>query len=580
MEILTTESKGTRRTPRLFLQPLTVAVVCVVFISLVLIMGWMDLRSLDKTLVGYMENRGLAIIKNVNQVAESHFQRLLRGQQTGLYEGRGSPFADDGFSLQESLVVNLAELARQIDFEWQTRSLSIEQLRFLASEEAIWMLAFLDDRGIISFKSRSVPKDILGLAGPVIEGHEEIKINIFNRSAGHKWAGFIALRRESGRGTIILALDDEGLRYRGLKVSVQRAIEEVGQDPDMAYFMVTDGVGRILGQAGDLVDEYKKKIPKEVALKETKGVTSKIIVLGGRHLLDIASSIRLGAGVFGTVRLSLARDKAEQIIEKERVRLFISTVFLVVIGFLSMWFLYRNQTRHLANMREIERKLHQAERLSALGRLAAGVAHEIRNPLNAISMASQRLKRGNLDQLTRVMRDEIRRLNHIIEEFLTFSRGRKLAFRSHDLIELLKKMVLLISEEAEPKGVTIKTEWRDSPLMISMDIDKLKQAFFNIIKNGMESISSDGSVSIVVEPKDKQWVSVKISDTGAGLTFEEIEQIFDPDYTTKEKGLGLGLPLAHEIIRGHGGEIQVQSQPRSGTTVEIVLPRNNKAHSR
>ena len=120
----------------------------------------------------------------------------------------------------------------------------------------------------------------------------------------------------------------------------------------------------------------------------------------------------------------------------------------------------------------------------------------------------------------------------------------------------------------------VLTRLGDSPFMISMDLDKLKQALINVVKNAMESISDEGLVTVSVEPEGKRWVSVRVSDTGSGLNPDEIEHIFDLDYTTKEKGLGLGLPLAHEIIRGHGGEIQVQSQKGSGTTFEILLPMN------
>jgi len=142
------------------------------------------------------------------------------------------------------------------------------------------------------------------------------------------------------------------------------------------------------------------------------------------------------------------------------------------------------------------------------------------------------------------------------------------------MIELIRQIVLLISEEAESKGVKILTSLGNSPFMVSMDFDRLKQALFNVIKNAMESISDEGLVTISVEVEGKRWVNVRVSDTGNGLNPDETGRIFDPDYTTKEKGLGLGLPLAHEIVRSHGGDIQVKSQKGSGTTFEILLPIN------
>jgi signal transduction histidine kinase len=106
-----------------------------------------------------------------------------------------------------------------------------------------------------------------------------------------------------------------------------------------------------------------------------------------------------------------------------------------------------------------------------------------------------------------------------------------------------------------------------------MDVDKLQQAFLNIIKNAMESINGSGKISVFLEAAGSDGVSVRITDTGGGLTPEEMDRIFSPEYTTKEKGLGLGLPIAHEIVRSHGGDIRVQSQVGVGTTFDIRLPR-------
>jgi signal transduction histidine kinase len=560
---------------RPFLQPLAIALVCIVFIVLVLIMGWMDLRNLDKTLSGYMEIKGLGIVKNAQHVAEDYFQQLTHKQQTE-FDAMTSDPPQDAFSLRESLIMELVALIQEIDLDLEANRINYEQLGSLCNKENLWLIAFLDAGGHAIFRNRPVPEDLLSMAGPVIRGYQEVRVNIFNRSEGKEGLGFIALRRKSGTGTILLALDDEGFQYWSVKISIQKAIEEMIQDPDTTYFVVTDERNNILGQVGKPLKDQKES-PQTAALSEGTGsVKSKKIMLGGKNLLEIAAPIRLGNGVAGMARLSLTIDSVDKILKKESGRIFVSTAFLVVIAILSMWFLYRNQKRHLNKMQEMERQLHQAERLSAMGRLAAGVAHEIRNPLNAISMASQRLERDNIDRLTAVIRGEIRRLNRIIEDFISFAKTRKMEFSHHDIMDLLQELVLLTEEELESEGVMIKILRNDSPLMISMDFDKLKQAIFNILRNAMESISNGGSIELSAEPKGKNWISIKISDTGSGLTPEEIEKIFNPDYTTKDKGLGLGLTLAHEIIKGHGGDIQVRSQPGQGTTFEILLPKDTK----
>ncbi|MCK4818043.1 hypothetical protein KA005_19895, partial [bacterium] len=385
--------------------------------------------------------------------------------------------------------IDLIELAREIDIEWQRGHLTKNQLGSYAVKESLWLVALLNSQGDIIFNNRSIPNDLLSLARPVIQGYEGIKIHIFDRLWSSLEIGFIALRRKSGEGTIILALDNGGIRYWGLKASIQRAIAEVGQAPGAVYFIVMDQQLKVLGQAGEPPEMDKVEDSTKNILKQGTGISSRKIVVGGQNLLEIQTPIHFMGGFEGIARLGLTRDTPDQILQKSRVRVFISIAFMVVIAFLSMWFLYKNQNRHLAKMLEMENRLYKAERLSALGRLAAGVAHEIRNPLNAISIASQRLQKGNLHQLTEVIRNEINRVNHIIEEFLSFSKNRKLEFHRRDLTDLLDQIVLLIREEAESEGVTIQTFWKDSRFIISMDFDKLKQALFNIIKNAMESIS-------------------------------------------------------------------------------------------
>ena len=539
-------------------------------------MGLMELKSLDNILVAYMENRGLDIARNVQQVAEHNFQGYVKSAQTGFDVETATPFIEETFPLQELLIIDLIEMAREIDISGQSGRLTKKQLDSYADRESLWLVALLGSRGKIIFQNRPIPNRLLRLVRPVVRGHKEIKIHILNSLWNSEEIGFIALRRKSKEGTIILALNKEGFRYWGLRTSIQMAIDEVGRAPGAAYFIVMDQQLRVLGQAGDPPKIDKEEVLMKNILKYGAGVTSRKITFSGQDLLEIQTPILFMGGFKGIVRLGLTRDRAEQILKKSGVRIFISILFMVVIAFLSMWFLYKNQNRHLAKMREMESRLYKAERLSALGRLAAGVAHEIRNPLNAISMASQRLKEGNLDRLIRVIRDEIKRLNHIIEEFLSFSKNRKLEFHSRDLTDLLDQIVLLIRDEAEYEGITIQTIWKDSHITISMDFDKLKQALFNIIKNAMESIADKGTITLQAEQKGEEWISVKISDTGEGLSSEEIEHIFDLDYTTKEKGLGLGLPIANEIIRGHSGKVQIISKPGEGTTFEILFPINKE----
>ena len=293
----------------------------------------------------------------------------------------------------------------------------------------------------------------------------------------------------------------------------------------------------------------------------------------GQGLLMMVERITLRDQRPLTAYLQLNTENLDRMIGKERRWGLLSLGFMVFLVVLSMWFLYRNQNRHIARVRRyMEQRLQQAERLSAMGRLASGVAHEIRNPLNAISMACQRLKEENLQQLSGVIRNEIGRLNMIVEEFLGLSKERRLKLEKTDLADLVQQVGLLMEEEARARGIEIRTIGIETALMMWLDGNRIKQALINMVKNAMDAIIESGTVTIGIRRKGKDMAVVTLSDTGTGLTEEDLDKIFNLDFTTKEQGLGLGLALSHEIIKAHGGEISVQSTPGVGTTFLIMLP--------
>ena len=566
---------------RPFLQPIAVAIVCAVFLILILIMGIMDMRRLDQTLVGILENRAQGIVEVVQRLAQENLTNLV--QASHHREDADRPFApieSEAYSPQKLLINALVKLGQEVDIHWKKDRLSAAYLRKFADEQEIWMITVMDRRGRTVFQSRPIPEDF-------VEGNPspKISIDLLNQLGREKKIGFIALRRKDGSGTVVIALDPDGLRFWGTKVSVEKALQELGggQSQGLTYFMINDLHGKTLASAGVLPENWKPgDMPVAEMTTGARAVASRKVAYLGKPLLDIAMPVYLKNQVVGIARMGLERESMERILRENGKNIFIFMVLTALIAFLSMWVLYMNQNRHLAGIVTMERRLEKAERLSALGQLAAGVAHEIRNPLNAISMASQRLKRDfvpaderkekDFQTITGVIRDEIRRLNGIIEEFLTFSRSRRLELREYPVTEVLQKIVNLLREETAGKGIVLETKWAEPSPVIPMDMDKLQQALLNFIKNAVESISDGGRVTITMTPERKDGIKIAIADTGCGMTEEEIERIFSPEYTTKEKGLGLGLPLSHEIIRGHGGEIRVTSQKDAGTTFEIILP--------
>lgn len=617
-----------RQQDQFFLQPIAVAIVCAVFIVLILIMGIMDSQRSNRILVGFMQNQALSISGVIQRLSQENLSNLVQAFQRDR-ERSFVPLKDTAFSPQKMLTTALADLGREIDEAWKADQISDSSLQKFAAEKGLWMVAVMNKQGRVVYQSRSLLMDqrVQRSTVKIKETQQEIAIGLltqlvtqldFHRQSllpgtnGRNAAnvndrdipgeliqalnklkiGFVALKRKDGSGTILIALDRDGLRYWGTKVSIEKALEKLGegQSQGLVYIVVMDRQGTILDATGRVPEKWREAdMHLSEILSGKRTIESRKVIYQGRNLLDMAIPFVLNDKIAGVVRIGLERESMDRILAENRRNMMIFSILIVLIALLAMWLLFHNQNRHLAGIVEMERRLDKAERLSALGQLAAGVAHEIRNPLNAVSMASQRLKRDfvpadedkarEFQSLAGVIRDEIRRLNGIIEEFLTFSKSRRLEFHDYPVTDVLQKIVNLIREEATAKNIDIRTHWSTDGAVIPMDMDKLQQALLNIIKNAMESIDGKGVIDITVTQKTKDKISIKVSDTGCGMTSNEVERIFSPEYTTKEKGLGLGLPLAHEIVRGHSGEILVFSEQGSGTTFEIILPAE-KAHDK
>jgi len=166
---------------------------------------------------------------------------------------------------------------------------------------------------------------------------------------------------------------------------------------------------------------------------------------------------------------------------------------------------------------------------------------------------------------------EIRRVNEIIEQFLTLSRPFQLNLRESSLQDLLKNLLTFLQEEASSLGITLEAEIPSDLSLIKMDPERLTQALINIMKNGMQAMGQGGILRIETKSL-KGGVEVIISDSGPGIPPDQMEKIFNYYYTTKEKGVGLGLPIAHRIIEAHGGQLKIESQVGSGTKVTVTLP--------
>ncbi len=236
--------------------------------------------------------------------------------------------------------------------------------------------------------------------------------------------------------------------------------------------------------------------------------------------------------------------------------------------------LLRDQT----NQKKLEEQLRRKEKLSAMGQLAAGVAHEIRNPLNAISMIVQRFHKEfkpTRDQeeylaLTRTVRSEIERIGQIIRQFLDLARPPKLNTAPVSVDDLISQSVAVVAAQAEAKDIRLVTG-PGVQTRVEVDKNQFHQALLNLLQNALEAVAQGGLISIKARKTDKH-LSIDVKDDGPGIPPEQQKKIFDLYFTTKPAGTGLGLALVHRIITEHGGEVSVRSKPGQGTTFTLTIP--------
>lgn len=566
-----------------FLQPWAVAIVSAILVILILVMGFFDLRRSDSNLVGFMEDQALSTISVFQRLTEENLKSIITATDKKGSNIKTATQEEATYS-KMWVVEALTDFGRNIDTEWKQGKINNNYLQKVAADNKFWYLAVLNRQGQAVYQSGPLQTDMLEESEMEKDGRKLTTINLIEKIRAKQGIGFVALRRKDNSGSVVINLDKPGLIYWSLKVAVEKGAKKIGEGHGIVYLQIIDDQNKVLSGIGQLTEGLSSNdFNFREILSGKARIISRKVNYGENKIMDMAAPLYVDKKIVGIVRIGLDRGSMDNIIAENRQNIFFFMIFVVLIAILSMWLLYHDQNRHLSGIIEMERRLEKAERLSSLGQLAAGVAHEIRNPLNAISMATQRLKMDFLPaepakmeefkNLSGIIRDEIKRLNGIIEEFLSFSKSRRLQLNDFTVIDVLQKIVSLIREEASAREITIETQWRLNPAIIPMDIDKLQQAFLNLIKNAVESMPAEGKITISVDKEGKNYIVVSISDTGCGMTAEEIEKIFSPEYTTKEKGVGLGIPLANEIIRGHGGEIRVISRKGEGTTFEVVLPR-------
>ncbi|HEY3308070.1 MAG TPA: ATP-binding protein [Desulfuromonadaceae bacterium] len=244
---------------------------------------------------------------------------------------------------------------------------------------------------------------------------------------------------------------------------------------------------------------------------------------------------------------------------------------------------FNNMVEKLREREVLEKRLNEAEHLSRVGQLASGIAHEIRNPLNYISLAIDHLKaemlphcdekRVELEELTDKIKEEVRRANYMVLNFMNYGRPLKLRRVLVAYVEILTKVLPLINDRLEEQHILVKQCIEPDLPLLWVDQELMRNCILNFLSNAVQAMDNGGVITLGGSlDREKGRVLLTFSDQGSGIKEEDIAKIFQPYFTTKDVGIGLGLAITERIVREHGGDIQVQSQLNEGTTFSVSLP--------
>jgi len=231
-------------------------------------------------------------------------------------------------------------------------------------------------------------------------------------------------------------------------------------------------------------------------------------------------------------------------------------------------------------MIETEEQLRKAERLSTLGELAAGISHEIRNPLASIRGTAEILQdittpQEKRQEFAKLMLHEVDRLTRVVENYLRLARFQRLNREKANMKEILSRMLQIVESQMKRKNITISTEFAPDLPELDLDVSQIEQALLNLLLNSAAAMPDGGTLSLASYLRKSDGaggVVVEVKDTGAGIAPEHLSRVFEPFFTTRQDGTGLGLSMVKRIVKAHGGSVEVSSEVGHGTCVTLFLP--------
>ena len=402
------------------------------------------------------------------------------------------------------------------------------------------------------------------------------------------------------KGSVLIRALESGTRVgMGMRMhhaQLQALLEEMAWQPGVLWFAVTDENGKIIAHSDpQQVDTalYSPAQMRELKVGEQERWRR---LAEPQPALEIYRQFRPlnparghHMGMMKRCNSALAQPNVPQVIfiafdSREldtaqarglrNMMIMLVAAALVIVATILAQFWFR---RYRRSRQQLQEAMARKEKLMALGHLAAGVAHEIRNPLSSIKglakyFAERTPPGGEAQELALVMAKEADRLNRVVSELLELVRPAHLNYQPVDINALIHHSLQLVSQDAQSRGIELQFTPRPELTSIKADPDRLNQVLLNLYLNAMQAIGRDGVIHVSASEADRQRVKIVVKDSGKGMSDEELQAIFTPYFTTKADGTGLGLAVVQNIIEQHGGTIRAESQPGAGAIFTLWLP--------
>jgi signal transduction histidine kinase len=412
-----------------------------------------------------------------------------------------------------------------------------------------------------------------GLARRLLEGEPEAVTDVHapRFGAGERLAA--GVRTERG-GAIIVTVDAGAVAALQRPASLNALLEDVTRSAGAIAYTVLEAGDQRLAHG---------ELPSAGAAPATG---ERELEVGGRPVIEFAGPVPLAGGRAGVLRLGMRLDGVRAAERRMLLRLAASALaasLLVALAFGTLRWRERYGALSARHARA-EEALRRRDRLAAVGEAAGTVAHEIRNPLNAIAMSVQRVRREFVDaapldeaarsearELLSVMEAETRRMNRTVQQFLDFARPPRLAPQPTELASLVAGLVESRRPLAEARAIALDADAAAAG-RANVDPDQLRQALDNILRNALEATPAGGRVTVKAGSTAREDV-IAVADTGPGIPADQIGRVFDLYFTTKAEGTGVGLAITQQIVTAHGGTVEVDSPPGGGTRFTVRLPR-------